>query len=254
MSNTPFARSIAAACVLALTASCAALDEHTSLAPWSAGYDAFTSEPGHWVPVATLAVATPLLLLDDQSNSSESIEDQFFNSNTQYGDELAIGLGVTPILLGAFAGVVDGDTRYLEISTETMALTMASTYALKTVVSRERPDGTSQDSFPSAHTSFAFAGATVLAREWETAHDGSWLGYLLYLPASYVGISRLEGGRHYLSDITFGAAIGIFTAHVVYDAHTVEGGFGSGRAPRAAWSAGPVFEERGAGVGFTLSF
>ena len=111
------------------------------------------------------------------------------------------------------------DTRYLEVTTEAVALTALETQILKLTVNRERPDGSTEDSFPSGHTSFAFGGATLLARWWAQEHDGSLLGYWLYVPAAYVGISRLEGDRHFISDITFGAALGIATAHIVWNLH-----------------------------------
>jgi len=58
-------------------------------------------------------------------------------------------------------------------------------------------------SFPSGHTSAMFATATVIHRRW------GWRGGLpAYLLASYVGATRLQN-VHYLSDVTFGAALGI---------------------------------------------
>src|SRR5688572_20105996 len=59
-------------------------------------------------------------------------------------------------------------------------------------------------SFPSGHASASFATATVLHRRF-----GWWRGGLpAYAVATYIGISRLEK-VHYLSDVTFGAAVGI---------------------------------------------
>ena len=60
-----------------------------------------------------------------------------------------------------------------------------------------------QGSFPSGHTSAAFATATVLHRKW------GWRGGIpAYGVATYIGISRLEK-VHYLSDVMFGAGVGI---------------------------------------------
>ena len=58
-------------------------------------------------------------------------------------------------------------------------------------------------SFPSGHTSATFATATVIHRRW-----GWRAGLPAYLLASYVGATRLHN-NHYLSDVTFGAALGI---------------------------------------------
>lgn len=58
-------------------------------------------------------------------------------------------------------------------------------------------------SFPSGHTSASFATATVLHRRF------GWRGGVpAYAVATYVGISRLER-VHYLSDVMFGAGLGI---------------------------------------------
>lgn len=64
-------------------------------------------------------------------------------------------------------------------------------------------------SFPSGHTSAMFATATVVQRRW------GWRGGLpAYLVATYVGATRLQN-VHYLSDVAFGAALGVASGLVV---------------------------------------
>ena len=60
-----------------------------------------------------------------------------------------------------------------------------------------------QGSFPSGHASASFATATVLQRKW-----GWRVGVPAYAVAGFIGATRLEN-VHYLSDVTFGAALGI---------------------------------------------
>jgi len=60
-----------------------------------------------------------------------------------------------------------------------------------------------QGSFPSGHASASFATATVLQRKW-----GWRAGIPAYAVAGFIGVTRLEN-VHYLSDVTFGAALGI---------------------------------------------
>ncbi len=86
----------------------------------------------------------------------------------------------------------------------------AITFGLKVAVARERPDGSSQTSFPSGHTSASFATATVLQRRY-----GWSVGIPAYAFAGYVATSRLNEGRHYLSDVVFGAALGIMAGRTV---------------------------------------
>lgn len=64
-------------------------------------------------------------------------------------------------------------------------------------------------SFPSGHTSAAFASATVISRKW-----GRKAGIPAFLVATFVGTTRLQN-LHYLSDVTFGAAVGIASGFAV---------------------------------------
>lgn len=83
-------------------------------------------------------------------------------------------------------------------------LSLGVTYGLKYSVGRERPDGSSDDSFPSGHAAQAFASATVLAR-----HLGPKMAWPALVVASFVSLSRVNQHRHYLSDVLFGAGLGI---------------------------------------------
>jgi PAP2 superfamily len=107
------------------------------------------------------------------------------------------------------------------------------TQGIKFAVDRQRPDGGSY-SFPSGHTSSSFATATVLQR-----HFGWKVGVPAYVMASFVGGSRLQERRHYLSDVVFGAAIGIVSARAVTVGHG-----------RATFAVSPIAAPGRAGVGF----
>lgn len=90
-------------------------------------------------------------------------------------------------------------------------VTQAVTFALKLSVGRGRPEDPSNTlSFPSGHASGSFAAATVVQR-----HYGWKAGVPSYAFAAYVAASRLNEARHYLSDVTFGAAVGIMGGYTV---------------------------------------
>jgi hypothetical protein len=89
-------------------------------------------------------------------------------------------------------------------------VTQSLTLGVKLLVRRERPDGSNQASFPSGHASGAFATATVLGR-----HYGWKVGLPAYAVAGYIATSRLNEGKHYLSDVVFGAAVGILVGRTV---------------------------------------
>jgi len=113
-------------------------------------------------------------------------------------------------------------------------MAQAMTYALKASVRRSRPEG-GGFSFPSGHASVAFASATVLQR-----HFGWRAGLPAYVAATYVAASRVQMKRHYLSDVVFGATIGVIAGRTV----TIPGGH--------RMSFGPIVTPIGPAAGFTL--
>ena len=85
---------------------------------------------------------------------------------------------------------------------------------VKLTVRRTRPDGYRETSFPSGHTAGTFASATVLSR-----HYGWKVGVPAFTVASYVAASRIGHHEHYLSDVVFGAAIGLTAGRTVTFGH-----------------------------------
>lgn len=93
-------------------------------------------------------------------------------------------------------------------------IAQAITQGIKFSVQRTRPDGTRR-SFPSGHSSTTFATATVLHR-----YFGWKLGAPSYALAAYVAASRVQSSKHYLSDVVFGATIGIVVGQAVTVGHS----------------------------------
>ena len=122
------------------------------------------------------------------------------------------------------AAIIDDDDGRREAGAmlEAAALSGAAAYALKEIAGRERPYATADrssfgsdgDSFPSLHTTAAFAIGTVLA---ESGNDRQrWLRRVLgYGIAAHTAYSRLDHDAHWLSDTVAGAALGIATARFV---------------------------------------
>ena len=95
-------------------------------------------------------------------------------------------------------------------------LNLGLVYLLKTSLKRTRPDGTAF-SIPSGHTANAFAGATMLAIEY--GENYKWVPYVSYAFASTIGVMRMANNKHYISDVLFGAGLGILSMKVAYWTH-----------------------------------
>lgn len=108
--------------------------------------------------------------------------------------------------MGAKGLLVDGDESYSKAGHMFRATLYAGlvTTVLKYTVREPRPDNSKEkNSFPSGHTTTAFAFATTVATE----HAWYW-GLLAIGGAALTGYSRMNDGRHFLHDVAAGATIG----------------------------------------------
>ena len=126
----------------------------------------------------------------------------------------------TAVVLGLGAAGVKGRHGF----GDQLALTMLShvvaqgiTQSLKRIVAYPRPDGSSNDAFPSGHTTFAFTGAAVLAHEY--GGRSVWYAVGGYATATAVGGLRILNNRHWLADVLTGAGIGIAATELVYQTY-----------------------------------
>ncbi|HWB94322.1 MAG TPA: phosphatase PAP2 family protein, partial [Puia sp.] len=75
-----------------------------------------------------------------------------------------------------------------------------------------KKDNASYVSFPSGHTTVAFAAATVFAMEYK---DIWFVPIISYSAAASIGISRIVQNQHWISDVLVGAALGFLTGRQV---------------------------------------
>jgi hypothetical protein len=175
----------------------------------------------------------------DQQVTNEMTESAGLTRSLHAGASVG---GATGQLGGALAtyaiGRLTGNAKITEVGGDlfrAQALTQGITAGIKLAVGRTRPDGTAY-SFPSGHTATSFASAAVLQRQF-----GWKVGIPAYGVATYVAASRVQAKRHFLSDVAFGAAIGILVGH------TVTVGHGDAR-----FAVAPMATPHGGGVSFTL--
>lgn len=115
--------------------------------------------------------------------------------------------------------------------TEAIALSGATTALLKGLAGRARPNvaadtnardfsfgrgfrkGNGYESFPSGHSTAAFAAASAVTSEAQRfwPHHSWIVAPLMYSGATLVGLSRMYNNAHWASDVALGAAIGTFS-------------------------------------------
>ena len=105
------------------------------------------------------------------------------------------------------------ETRTIALATSFLIMGSA-VYGLKHITKIERPDMSSNDSFPSGHTAMAFMGAEFL---WQEYKDKSvWYGIAGYVVATGTAYLRMYNNRHWLTDVATGAGIGIISTKIGY--------------------------------------
>jgi membrane-associated phospholipid phosphatase len=103
-----------------------------------------------------------------------------------------------------------------------LGATAGATELIKGATGRERPNERGNSSFPSGHSSGAFSSATLANRNLnfipsaEKSRLPLQVGNILL--ATSVGWARVEGGKHFPSDVLAGAALGHFVTAFVHDA------------------------------------
>ena len=113
------------------------------------------------------------------------------------------GIGGQLLLWGVLATSEHKNEKLRYASTAFVANGLL-TYGLKFGVGRNRPNGKNKRSFPSGHTSNSFLTATIAQEIY-----GSKTGIPAYILAGVTGLSRIHDNEHYLSDVIFGAVLGI---------------------------------------------
>ncbi len=138
-----------------------------------------------------------------------------------------LGADGSYLVLAGFEGYhfLAGDERSQAVFIDGLAASLiASGFiapALKYSVGRERPSDTANpyrfrpftnhNSFPSGHTTQAFAVATVIASH----YPAWWVEALAFGSAGLVGYCRIEQNAHFTSDVVAGALIGWSVARSV---------------------------------------
>jgi len=143
-------------------------------------------------------------LFDPPSATQTALEGGDKYGNLTWQVPLAVGWWVTGHAMGSSRGADAGrDLVRAQISATSWA------YVLKFAFDRERPNGDPR-SFPSGHSTASFATAMVLQE-----HYGWKVGVPFFAASTYTAVSRLTINKHWASDVTFGAFVGMASARTI---------------------------------------
>ena len=148
------------------------------------------------------------------------------------------------------------------LSAEALADGLLVGGGLKVITQRGRPaDGRERSeffdggsSFPSGHSTQVWAVATVIASEY---HDRRSVQIAAFATATAVSVARFTEGKHYLSDVVAGSALGYGIGKYVYHKRHRESVDSTEEASKLWWpTITPDFNrrERQYGIGLTWSF
>lgn len=183
-----------------------------------------------WGEVIGVAAATGLALATDQT-----IRDRLNDPHDRLGrtlSDIGNGFGDPVIVYGSLLTVsvsskVLGRKGVYGVASRALKSALlggGTTMVLKSIAGRDRPLNsidnpysfhlfrTSDASFPSGHSTVAFALATSFARE--TPDQWTDLGF--FTLATLTAYSRMHDDKHWASDVVFGAGIGILSARFVH--------------------------------------
>lgn len=157
-----------------------------------------TSHPGK--TFRTLSVSVVLLLL----GSTLQIPVVHGGDDlTKVGDALQFLIPGAGLAGTYVADDPEGRAQFFKSYLSSIAITTAG----KGIYGKLRPSSTSETSFPSGHTTSAFAGAGFI----DSRYGHLW-GSLAYAAAGLTAYSRVDADDHFLDDVLAGASVGLFNA------------------------------------------
>ncbi|CAG23810.1 phosphatase PAP2 family protein [Photobacterium profundum] len=141
--------------------------------------------------------------------------------NRSVNDSIVEAGDMVQILLpaaGYFAAWMHDDLEGAKQLTYSTLSTQLIIHGVKSTVGRKRPNDSSWNSFPSGHTGAAFSGAAFL----QSRYGSTW-GIPAYAAATFVGVSRIHGNRHYAGDVVAGASIGFLMNQYFVSPYNTDG-------------------------------
>ena len=197
---------------------------------WKNAGDSFiraAKEPMTWVNAGAAAVIYTAGK-DQEISEKLSRDTPVFGSREGAQDYSDKFRSVTSISMNASALLVndsESDRKFLDKTYRVLGNNISAGFVATStgdwqgIFERKRPDG-EPGSMPSAHTSRAFACAYFANKNYENSHlyspVSSFMSFITYTSAYLTGYARVEGKKHYPTDVFMGAAYGSFVPSFIY--------------------------------------
>jgi len=219
-----------------------------------------------WITAGWVGAGTGMfLVLDDEINHKfqkdirGSTTDVLADIFEPFGNGAFALTGLAAVYIFEHFNENEKAKRATLIAAESFLITSLYATVLKYSFGRARPhnadtnhddshmhfDGFSikNNSFPSGHSTTAFAIATVVANEYE---ETPYIKPISYGLATLTGLSRINDQKHWASDVFLGAALGYFTSKTLLRLHNNKKGQHFTIYPRA--------DSRGGGIMLSKQF
>jgi len=220
----------------------------------------FRWDSSDWVTASLVAGGTGVFfLLDDEirntfQDNRSSTTDDISKIFEHFGNGAITLPAIAGFYLYGWLGEKEKIERTALLAAESFLVTGLFNTVIKVATGRPRPFkgdssstfggfSTSNNSFPSGHTSTAFALATVVAKEYNNV---PLAGPIAYGVATLTGLSRINDDKHWASDVFFAAALGYFTSKIILKLHSNKKGRHFTIYPRA--------DSRGGGLVLSTRF
>ena len=164
------------------------------------------------------------ILIKGSKNAYRQNYDDVTHSNTRLMKSFSTSIdnylqyfGPTATIALKLAGVEGRSSwpRLLASSAMSYGFMALLVNSMKYTVKEMRPDGSTQNSWPSGHTATSFVGATILHKEYGMTRS-PWYSVAAYTTATATGIMRVLNNRHWVSDVLSGAGLGILSTELGY--------------------------------------
>ncbi len=168
-------------------------------------------------PTLLIATGTALHFSTDAKENFQDWVQTNFGYSGSIDDYIQYAPGVAVYALNAFG--VKGKNNFgnrTAIVVKSLLLNDLMVSSLKKWVDSDRPNG-EPHSFPSGHTSTAFALAHFMHKEY--GDRSIWYSIGAYSCATTVGIMRVAKNAHWISDVVAGAGFGMLSTELVYLTH-----------------------------------